>query len=195
MDHLNQQHMLLLKRLDRPHGQINLELDLGQIRSHRGDPLVVGDHLLRKLGDRLQQGLLRICHLHPQIACLWTGLVRTHRTACSSKSILLGNRFTAVTRVPLPSPGCYGSTDRLRAAAGSLNLIPSSEIQAVPGRPKPGRAWAFLNGLWASTNKSRVVPCPPNGLVARPRHNTSPVNWAMPAHHDGSCRPTCPTRK
>jgi hypothetical protein len=64
----------------------------------------------------------------------------------------------------------------------------SPEIRAVPARPEPGRARAFLNGPRPGTNKSRAVPYPPDGLVARPRHGTSPVNRVVSACRVGSCR-------
>jgi hypothetical protein len=77
----------------------------------------------------------------------------------------------------------------------SYAMTSSPKIQVVPARPELGRAQAFLNGSWSGTNKSWAVPCPPDGLVARPRHGTSPVKRVTPARAIGSCRPTCPTRK
>jgi hypothetical protein len=55
-------------------------------------------------------------------------------------------------------------------------------IEKVP-KFGPCQAWsghdrtrAFLNGLWSDMNKSQVMSCLFDGLVARLRHDTSLVN-------------------
>jgi hypothetical protein len=97
---------------------------------------------------------------------------------------------------------CYEAGLTIRhVGAASLPSMPwfelatSPKIWAVPGRLELGRARAFLNGPRPGMNKSRAVLCPPDGLVARPRHDTSPVNRAVLARRARPCWPTCPTRK
>jgi hypothetical protein len=63
------------------------------------------------------------------------------------------------------------------------------------GPCRAGTARAFLNVPWAETFKSRVVLCPPDGLVGRPTHDTRPVKWAMPAQRVVLCRPMCLSRE
>jgi hypothetical protein len=60
----------------------------------------------------------------------------------------------------------------------------SPEIQAGSGW-----VWAFLNEPWPGTFKPWAVPCPPDGLLPRLRHDTSLVKLAVPGWH------ACPTRR
>jgi hypothetical protein len=84
----------------------------------------------------------------------------------------------SLTKMISPS---FGKSIMLILVKWSQRLVLKfGSYQAGLAQHGPGQARAFLNGLRPSTNKSRAMLCPPDGLVAKPRHGTSPVNRVVP---------------
>jgi hypothetical protein len=109
---MKQENLFLLKILNWPHRQIHLRLYLGNVGSHRYEPLVIWIHLLWKFDDWFQQILIWFTHSINQVSCMRPRLVGSRCDVCCSSNQSNLGMDQAIARATTMSPKDF--TDWIR---------------------------------------------------------------------------------